>query len=68
MGQIPISGHQDIEIELVDPRYKEDTDKLKKNKFNFLEWFFKPEPGKKIEIPLKFSVEYPRDKQISGLV
>ncbi len=66
--QIPISNHEDIEVELINPKFKENTDKLKKNEYNYLEWFFKPAPGDKIKIPLKFSVEYPRDKSLSGLI
>ncbi|MCG8572335.1 MAG: mucoidy inhibitor MuiA family protein [Spirochaetes bacterium] len=65
--QIPISEHQDIKVNLIEPKYKENNDQLKMNELKFLEWFFKPEPGKVIEIPLVFTIEFPRDKNISGL-
>lgn len=66
--QIPISGNQEININLIEPKYKDDTDKLKKNEHDYIEWKFKPKPGEKIEIPFSFSVEYPKGKEISGLI
>ncbi|HAS41664.1 MAG TPA: hypothetical protein DCS93_14375 [Microscillaceae bacterium] len=66
--QLPISGNDDIKVHLLDPTYKEDSDKIKKNEFEYLEWFFKPNPGEELKIPFKFAVEYPRDKQVDGLV
>jgi len=65
--QLPISTHEDIKVELIEPKYKEDTPQLKKNELNFLEWFFKPGPGEEIKIPLSFSVEHPKDMNIDGL-
>jgi uncharacterized protein (TIGR02231 family) len=65
--QLPISNDQNIVVKIIEPQYKENTDSLKKNEENFLEWFFKMKPGEKKEIPLKFSVEYPRDSRIAGL-
>lgn len=65
--QLPISNDQSIAVKLIEPQYKEDTDVLKKNEENFLEWFFKMKPGEKQEIPFKFSVEYPRDQRVAGL-
>ncbi|MBU1076052.1 MAG: mucoidy inhibitor MuiA family protein [Spirochaetes bacterium] len=65
--QFPISNSQEIEVELLDPQYKKDSPSLKKNEYNYLEWFFKVKPAQKIKIPFKFSVSYPRDKTISGL-
>ena len=66
--QLPISGNDEIKVHLMDPTYKEDSDKIKKNEYEYLEWFFKPNPGEEIKIPFKFAVEYPRDKQVEGLV
>ena len=65
--QIPISGHQDIQVALIEPKYEKDTDVLKKNDVNFLEWLYQIKPGEKTTIPFKFSVEYPRNGSISGL-
>lgn len=65
--QIPISGNSDIEVSLLEPKYKEDSDALKMNEHSFIEWFFKPEAGKTIEIPFKFLIEYPNNLQITGL-
>ncbi|VAW95662.1 hypothetical protein MNBD_GAMMA21-1511 [hydrothermal vent metagenome] len=65
--QLPISNHEKIEVKLITPTYKEDSKDLKKNEFNYLEWFFKPAPGEKVQVPLKFSVEYPVDMRVEGL-
>lgn len=65
--QLPISGHEDIEVKLQTPEYKTDSDALKKNEHEFLEWFFTLEPGEETKIPLKFSVEYPQNKSLTGL-
>lgn len=65
--QIPISQHEDIKIDLIEPIYEKDTDNLKLNKNKFLEWFFRLKPAEEIKIPLQFSVEYPQNKFIEGL-
>ena len=65
--QLPISNNTKIEVKLITPEYKEDTADLKMNEFKYIEWFFKSESGVKIEIPLKFSIEYPADMTIEGV-
>ncbi len=65
---IPVSRHQDIEVKLLEPLWKQDSDSLKKKDYDTLEWNLKLKPGEKKEIPLKFSVEYPLNRNISGLV
>jgi len=65
--QIPMSKNQVIAVELIKPKYKEDSDKLKKNEHNFLEWYFKPKAGEKVTIPFQFSVEYPKDQDVIGI-
>jgi len=65
--QVPISSHQDIVVKLVQPQLDKDSPTLKKNEFNYLEWFFKAKPGEKIKIPMVYYVEYPEGKQVTGL-
>lgn len=65
--QVPISSHQDLVVKLVEPRLEKDTPTLKKNEFNYLEWFFRAKPGEKIRIPMVYSVEYPEGRQVTGL-
>ena len=65
--QLPISNHDKIEVKLLTPDYKEDRDDLKMNEYKYLEWFFTPTAGEKIQIPLKFSVEYPLEMSVEGL-
>ncbi len=65
--QLPIASHQDIVVRLVDPQYEKDSPELKKNELNFFEWYFRIKPGEMIRIPFVFSVEYPPDRQVTGL-
>lgn len=65
--QVPISSQQDIVVTLIEPQFDKDTPTLKKNELNYFEWLFKMKAGEKIRIPFVFSVEYPRDRQVTGL-
>jgi uncharacterized protein (TIGR02231 family) len=65
--QIPVSQNQDIKVELLDPKYKEDSPNLKKTDDGIIEWNQKINPGEKFQIGLKFSVEYPREIEVTGL-
>lgn len=65
--QIPISQNEDIVVELLTPEYKEDTEILKMTEQNYIEWYFNPEPGEEIEIPFKYSIEYPKNMIIHGI-
>ena len=65
--QVPISSQQDIVVKLVEPRLDKDTPTLKKNEFNYAEWFFRMKAGEKIKIPMVYSVEYPEGRQVTGV-
>jgi len=65
--QLPISQNEKIKVKLIEPNYKEDTEILKINEHKYVEWFFNPKPGEKLNIPFKFSVEYPSGTNIKGL-
>ena len=65
--QLPISGNEQLKIHLIEPTYKENTDRLKKNEMEYLEWFFIAKPNEEIQIPFKFSVEHPQDMYVQGL-
>ena len=65
--QLPISGNEHILVTLIEPKYDKNTDLLKMDSHKNMEWFFKPKAGEKIEIPFKFSVDYPKDSRIIGL-
>jgi uncharacterized protein (TIGR02231 family) len=64
--QLPISKDEAIKVQLTQPVVNGKTRNIKLSKKNLLEWFFKPQPGEEIKIPLEFSVEYPRDRAITG--
>ncbi|MCD4818264.1 MAG: mucoidy inhibitor MuiA family protein [Candidatus Cloacimonetes bacterium] len=63
--QIPISSNKEIKIELIEPEYEKDSNELKITKEKFLEWHYVIKPAEKITIPLKFSIEYPKNKFIA---
>eukprot|EP01012_Entosiphon_sulcatum_P008323 TRINITY_DN1446_c0_g1_i1.p1 TRINITY_DN1446_c0_g1~~TRINITY_DN1446_c0_g1_i1.p1 ORF type:complete len:572 (+),score=133.63 TRINITY_DN1446_c0_g1_i1:72-1787(+) len=65
--QLPISQDKQIVVEAIEPKYEKDTDTLKKNSSEFLEWFFNVKPGDKTTVPFKFSVEYPSEQTVSGI-
>jgi uncharacterized protein (TIGR02231 family) len=65
--QLPISGNESVKVQLIEPTYKEDTNKLKKNEWEFLEWFFILQPNEEMLIPFKFSVEYPHEAHLTGI-
>ncbi len=65
--QLPVSQNDDIKVELLEPKYKEDTDNLKINKQKFIEWHYELEPTQKVEINFSYSVENPQDITVSGI-
>lgn len=65
--QYPLSLTETIKVKLIEPEYKEDTETLKISDTNTIEWFYMLEPGEEVEIPLSFSVEYPKAIEIKGL-
>jgi len=65
--QLPVSTDQKIVVKLLDPKYVKDTDSLKRNKQDFLEWLMTLKPQESRTIPFSFSVEYPAGANVSGL-
>ncbi|WP_299452656.1 mucoidy inhibitor MuiA family protein [uncultured Microscilla sp.] len=65
--QIPISHHDEIKVHLLLPEYKEDTEQLKKDKLNRLQWTYELAPGKEEKIPFHFALEYPHDFSLTGI-
>lgn len=63
---IPMSKDEAIKVELIKPVVKSKSTTLVLTKRKMLEWFFKPKPGDKIEIPIEFTVQYPKDKELQG--
>ena len=65
--QIPISQNNEIKVELIEPKYKDDSETLKITESKFLKWEIKLKTKEEYIIPIKFQVEYPRDESIVGL-
>jgi uncharacterized protein (TIGR02231 family) len=65
--QLPISGHQDIGVELMENKANKGTVSPRKNELSLLEWTLSLKPGEKAGIPFSFSVEWPRGERVVGL-
>jgi uncharacterized protein (TIGR02231 family) len=65
--QLPISNDQKLVVKLLEPKYQKDTDALKKNNTDMLEWLLNMKPGESKKVPFSFSVEYPIDFSVQGL-
>jgi len=66
--QLPVSGNEEIKVALIEPEYRKDSPALKIDDNSYIEWFFRPKPGEEIRVPFKFSVEYPRNISLTGLM
>jgi uncharacterized protein (TIGR02231 family) len=66
--QFPISGNQEIKVELLEPKISATETSIKVNESNIIEWKQTIKSGSVVEIPLKFSVEYPKGERITGLI
>jgi uncharacterized protein (TIGR02231 family) len=65
--QFPISGNGEIQVEMLEPVVKDNDEKLKKDNLNQLEWNLRLAPDQVVEIPLKFTVSYPKEMKVQGL-
>ena len=65
--QVPISQNQDIKVELLEPKIKENKEPLKKLDDGSVQWILNIPAGEKEQLYMKFSVEYPRSEQLTGL-
>jgi len=65
--QIPVSQNQEIKVELLEPKYKEDSETLKKGIDGTIEWTQNLNTDEKVKLGLKFSIEYPKDLVLEGL-
>ena len=63
---IPMSRDEAIKVELIKPVVKSKSTTRVLTKRKMLEWYFKPKPGDKIEIPIEFTVQYLKDKELQG--
>ena len=69
---VPVSRHEKIEVTLLTPDErdvgtKDSPKEITREEDGKLVWRFDLKPGEKREVPLKFSVEYPGDLNVSGL-
>ncbi len=67
LDQLPISGSENIKVELVQPKITKKTTAVKMDEDKFIEWHFQLTPNQEITVPFKFYVEAPAGVDISGL-
>jgi len=65
--QIPLSGNENITIDLQQPDITGETKNPTIDNQNIVKWNKSLKSGEKLELPLKFSITYPKDVQIRGL-
>ena len=61
---LPLSDNEKIQVKLIEPDIKNKTNNIRLNKSNNLEFDLDIENGKTEEINIKYSIEYPANKQI----
>ncbi len=64
--QLPISEHEDIKVELIEPKITENNPNLKIDKQKKIEWIFELEAGDQKAIDFIYSVEIPKNSIIDG--
>lgn len=67
LQHIPVSNDDSIEVKLITPEYKEATENLKISKQGIIERNMMIKSNEEIVNQLKFTVEYPRDMDVTGL-
>jgi hypothetical protein len=65
--QIPIANSEDIKVTLIEPDMEKENNTVKMDDYKYLEWFYKVKPTEKIRIPFKFTVESPKNQNLSGM-
>jgi uncharacterized protein (TIGR02231 family) len=63
LDQVPVSRNEKIVVAVDEPK----EDEAKTGADGTVKWTLDLKPGEKRELPLKFSVEYPSDIQVTGL-
>ncbi len=61
--QLPISNHEDIKVELIEPSLKDAKHRFKKKEHEVLKWTLDLQTKEKIKIPLQYSIEYPKNDE-----
>ncbi|MCF6365244.1 MAG: mucoidy inhibitor MuiA family protein [Bacteroidales bacterium] len=67
LQHIPVSNDDNIEVKLISPKYKEETDSLKISKQGIVERNMTIKSNEETVNKLKFTVEYPRNMNVTGL-
>lgn len=65
--RLPISTNQQITVKLEEPDYRKDSDALKKDETGILTWALVLKPGEELELPFRYTIEYPQGARLSGV-
>lgn len=64
--QLPVSPDQKVVVKLLSPKYDKDSDSLKKNNQDMLEWLITLGGGESRIVEFSYSVEFPQDYWVEG--
>jgi len=60
--------HENIKVEIIEPKIPENSDTLKMDKQKKIKWIFELEAGDEKTVDFNYSVEYPKDSPpVEGL-
>jgi len=62
--QVPLSNDEKIKVRLISPDLKQDSDKVKLNQANNLEWKVTIASKQESKFPLEYVIEWPKDRII----
>ncbi len=65
--RLPIPTNQQITVKLEEPEYRKDTEVLKKDETGIFTWTLSLKPGQELELPFKYTIEYPQGARLSGV-
>lgn len=63
-ARYPVSQDEDIKVELIEPKYQEDTELLKRDEKNRLSWNLMLDPQVERQLTLAYSVTHPKGMRL----
>jgi len=63
--QIPIARNDKVKVKLLKPTMQTGSKHVKLNEHHYLEWYYKPKAGETLQIPLVYTIEFPKDMNLA---
>lgn len=63
--QLPLSGDSKIKVTLLEPKDIDKQKDIKLNSKNNIRWKLTIAAGSKVDVPLSYDIEWPKDKEVS---